>query len=113
MARWRIDLDGVGMVLSNVGTVADTLSTNIEALPGPVEEAAVATGNSPIIGDALYGFFEYISPTLESIGNRIHNGVNGAGGAAMAYDDGHVEMAAEIQAAAAAAGGDTIWEPED
>lgn len=113
MGKWRISPEGVGTVLSAVGTVAGTLGEDIEGLPAPAEEAAAATGNSPVIGDALYGFFEHISPTLESIGNRIENGVNGAGGATEAYDSGDTDIAAEIQAAAAAAGGDTIWEPEE
>ncbi len=113
MGKWRINPEGVGQVLSGVGTVASTLTEDIEALPAPVEKAVVATGNSPIIADALYGFFEHISPTLESIGTRIQNGINGAGRAAQAYDDGHTEMAEEIQAAAAAAGGDTLWQPEE
>lgn len=112
MGKWRIHPEGVGTVLSGVGTVAATLSEDIEALPAPVEEAVVATGNSPVIADALYGFFEHISPTLESIGNRIQNGINGAGRATEAYDEGHTDIAEEIQAAAAAAGGDTLWQPE-
>ena len=109
MARWKITPEGVGIVLSSVGTAADMLSGSIDDLPPAAEQAAVGTGNSPIIADALFGFFEHYAPTLESIATRINNAVGGASAATRAYIDGDLEMAGEVQAAAAAAGGTEVW----
>ncbi|WP_413452999.1 DUF6507 family protein [Georgenia phoenicis] len=111
MAGWRITPEGVGTVLTSVGTAADLLSGTIDELPPAAEAAAAGTGNSPVIADALIGFFEHYAPTLESIGTRINNAVGGASAATRAYIDGDLEMAGEVQAAAAAAGGTEVWAP--
>jgi hypothetical protein len=113
MAKWKISPSGVTTVVTNVNDHALLLSEDIDALPLAAQEAAVATGDSPVVADALLGFFDHYGTTLESISNRIQNSINGVNGATQAYIDGDTEIAAAIQAEAAAAGGDELWDPED
>lgn len=105
MSRWRITPQGVEDVLLKVSAVAQTLSGAVDGLPAKAESALAATGNSPVIGDALVGFFEHHRPTLEAVGNRIDSSVNGALLATQAYLAGDEEMAAQHQEAAASVAG--------
>lgn len=111
MPGWRISPDGVAAVLSAVATVANTLSDSLDKLPPDAEAAAAGTGPSPIIADALNGFFEHHRPTLETIGTRITNAVGGASAATQAYIDGDLDMAAQHLSGAATAAGTEIWTP--
>ncbi|NMR21745.1 DUF6507 family protein [Cellulomonas fimi] len=105
MSRWSITPEGVESVLTKVGTVAQTLSGAAEGLPASAESALAATGDNPIIGDALLGFFTHHRPTLESIGNRVNASVGGAAAATQWYLRGDETMAAQQQAAAATVAG--------
>ena len=100
MTRWHIEPGGVQDVLTKVGNVAGLLSNVVQAMPGKAE-AAVTAGNSPIIGDAIAGFFEHHKPTLEGIGNRINASLGGAAAATRWYLEGDETMAAQQQSAAA------------
>ena len=104
MTKWHIEPAGVQDVLSKVGTVAGLLSSVVQAMPGKAE-SAVTAGNSPIIGDAIAGFFEHHKPTLEAIGNRINASVGGAAAATRWYLEGDETMAAQQQSAAASCTG--------
>ena len=105
MSGWHIKPDEVETVLTTIGTVAGTLSGAVEGLPAKAEDAIAGTASSGIIADAVSGFFEHHSVTLESIGNRINAGVTGAAQATTAYLTGDEAMAAEHQASAATVAG--------
>ena len=100
MTKWRIEPEGVQSVLTKVGTAAEVLGTAVENLPPHAETVVAGTANSPIIADAIAGFFEFYKPTLTSIGNRINASVGGAAAATRWYLTGDEEMAAQQQAAA-------------
>ncbi len=97
---WRIVPDGVRTVLTSVAQAAETLGSTVDALPAHVESAIAATAQSPVIADALSGFFEHHEPTLEAIGHRVNAAVGGASAATMWYVHGDGDMAAQQQAAA-------------
>jgi hypothetical protein len=100
MTQWHIEPDGVNTVLTNVGTAAELLGTAVEGLPAHAETVVAGSANSPIIADAIAGFFEFYKPTLTSIGNRINASVGGAAAATRWYLTGDEEMAAQQQSAA-------------
>ena len=100
MTKWRIEPAGVQSVLTQVGTAAETLGSAVEKLPTHAEAVIAGTAGSPIIADAISGFFEFHKPALTSIGNRINASVGGAAAATRWYLTGDEEMAAQQQAAA-------------
>ncbi|WP_456844336.1 DUF6507 family protein [Cellulomonas sp. P5_C6] len=105
MSRWHIEPAGVQDVLTRVGSAAELLGSAVEQLPGHAESVVAGTASSPIIADALSGFFEFYKPTLTSIGNRINASVGGAAAATRWYLTGDEEMAAQQQAAAQSVAG--------
>jgi hypothetical protein len=100
MTGWRIEPEGVQTVLTKVGTAAELLGTAVEKLPPHAETVVAGSANSPIIADAIAGFFEFYKPTLTSIGNRINASVGGAAAATRWDLTGDETMAAQQQAAA-------------
>lgn len=114
MSGWRIAPDGVQQVVSSVGEVAGRLNEAVQGLEPQVQNAVAATAESPVIADALIGFFDHHRPTLEAIGNRISSATGGAVAATTWYLTGDQEMAAQQQAAAASAldGAATFSMPE-
>jgi hypothetical protein len=105
VSGWHIDPGKVETVLTTVGSVAGVLSGAVDGLQPKAEDAIAGTASSGIIADAVGGFFEHHSVTLQSIGNRINAGVTGAVQATNAYLAGDETMAAEHQAAAATVAG--------
>lgn len=114
MSGWRIAPDGVQQVVSSVGEVAARLNESVTGLESQVQSAVTATAESPVIADALVGFFDHHRPTLEAIGNRINAATGGAVAATTWYLTGDQEMAAQQQSAAATAldGAATFTLPE-
>lgn len=114
MSGWRIAPDGVQQVVSSVGEVAARLNEAVTGLETHVQSAVTATAESPVIADALVGFFDHHRPTLEAIGNRISSATGGAVAATTWYLTGDQEMAAQQQSAAATAvdGAATFTLPE-
>jgi hypothetical protein len=105
MSGWHIEPKGVQDVLLAVGGVAEALASAVQALPPHAETVVTGTASSPIIADALGGFFEFFEPTLKSMGNRINASVGGAAAATQWYLTGDEAMAAQQQAAAATVAG--------
>jgi len=105
VSGWQIDPGKVQTVLTSVGSVAGVLSGAVDGLQPKAEDAIAGTGSSGIIADAIGGFFEHHSVTLQSIGDRINAGVTSAVQATNAYLVGDETMAAEHQAAAATVAG--------
>src|SRR3954449_3936265 len=105
MTKWRIEPAGVQTVLGLVETAAQTFGREVEKLPAHAEAAVAGTANSPIVADAIVGFFDHYKPTLTSIGNHITASVGGAAAATRWYLAGDEEMAAQQQAAARSVAG--------
>ena len=105
MTGWQIEPKGVQDVLLAVGAAAEVMGSAVTALPTHAESVVAGTANSPIIADAISGFFEFFEPSLKSMGNRINASVGGASAATQWYLQGDEAMAAEQQAAAATVAG--------
>ncbi|MCS5519910.1 DUF6507 family protein [Curtobacterium flaccumfaciens] len=98
---WRVDPAGVEAVLTDVSTKTTTMNNalggsadgSIQGVGEVVQDAATAA-QSPVIGEALAGFFEHRQATLTGIQNRIQASLYGAAGATRAIVDGDDEMGA-------------------
>lgn len=114
MPRWDISPTGVGVVVSHVGDVMRVLDDIVQAYAKDVEGAATSAGTvapggssgehkgqTGLVAAALAEFIEGTSDELQFVGVRVSRSVNGAVEATVAYQDGDLEMAAEVQRRAA------------
>ncbi|MDT9698698.1 DUF6507 family protein [Streptomyces sp. P17] len=114
MPRWDITPSGVGSVVSNVGDVMKVLDDIVQAYSGDLEGAATSAGTlapggasgehkgqTGLVAAALAEFIEGTADELQFIGVRIGKSVNGAVEATLAYQEGDLEMAAQLQHRAA------------
>ncbi|MEW2612375.1 DUF6507 family protein [Streptomyces sp. NPDC047880] len=114
MPAWDISPSGVQGVVSNVGDVMKVLDEIVQAYSGDVEGAATSAGTlapggaggehkgqTGLVAAALAEFMEGTADELKFIGERVGKSVNGAVEATVAYRDGDLEMAAEVQRRAA------------
>ncbi|WP_328337086.1 DUF6507 family protein [Streptomyces violaceus] len=114
MPAWDISPSGVQSVVSNVGDVMKVLDEIVLAYSGDVQGAATSAGTlapggaggehkgqSGLVAAALAEFVEGTADELKFIGERVGKSVNGAVEATVAYRDGDLEMAAEVQRRAA------------
>lgn len=114
MPGWDISPSGVGVVVSRVGDVMKVLDDIVQAYAGDVEGAATSAGTiapggasgehkgqTGLVAAALAEFIEGTADELKFIGTRIGKSANGAVDATVAYRDGDLEMAAEMQQRAA------------
>ncbi|MFF5519063.1 DUF6507 family protein [Streptomyces coeruleorubidus] len=114
MPRWDITPNGVGAVVSHVGDVMKVLDDIVQAYSGDLEGAATAAGTlapggangehqgkTGLVAAALAEFIEGTADELQFIGVRVSKSVNGAVEATVAYQEGDLEMAAEVQNRAA------------
>lgn len=92
MSRYRIDPAGVQRVLERTGQAAEGFETDLQPLPGYVEAAAGACGNSGAIVPALDLFFTEQGKQMKAIGQQVNACLTGAVAATKAYIDGDVEM---------------------
>ncbi|SMF33572.1 DUF6507 family protein [Streptomyces sp. Amel2xC10] len=110
MPRWDISPSGVGIVVSNVAEVMRVLDDIVQAYAKDVEGAATAAGTlapggttgehkgqTGLVAAALAEFIEATADELQFIGTRVGKTVNGAVEATVAYREGDLEMAAEVQ----------------
>lgn len=110
MPGWDISPTGVGVVVSNVGDVMQVLDEMVRAYSGDVQGAATSAGTlapggaggehrgqTGLVAAALAEFVEGMAEELQFVGVRVGRSVNGAVEAARAYQDGDLEMAAEVQ----------------
>jgi hypothetical protein len=114
MPAWDISPSGVQSVVSNVSDVVKVLDEIVQAYSGDVQGAATSAGTlapggtggehkgqSGLVAAALAEFMEGTADELKFIGVRVGKSVNGAVEATVAYRDGDLEMAAEVQRRAA------------
>ncbi|MFD9938777.1 DUF6507 family protein [Streptomyces massasporeus] len=114
MPAWDISPSGVQGVISNVGDVMKVLDEIVQAYSGDVQGAATSAGTlapggaggehkgqTGLVAAALAEFMEGTADELKFIGERVGKSVNGAVEATVAYRDGDLEMAAEVQHRAA------------
>ncbi|MFF9805587.1 DUF6507 family protein [Streptomyces coeruleorubidus] len=114
MPAWDISPSGVQSVVSNVSDVMKVLDEIIQAYSGDVQGAATSAGTlapggaggehkgqAGLVAAALAEFMEGTADELKFIGVRVGKSVNGAVEATVAYRDGDLEMAAEVQRRAA------------
>ncbi|WP_282572389.1 DUF6507 family protein [Streptomyces sp. D2-8] len=114
MPAWDISPSGVQGVVSNVGDVMKVLDEIVQAYSGDVQGAATTAGTlapggaggehkgqTGLVAAALAEFMEGTADELKFIGERVGKSVNGAVEATVAYRDGDLEMAAEVQRRAA------------
>jgi hypothetical protein len=114
MPAWDISPSGVQSVISNVSDVMKVLDEIIQAYSGDVQGAATSAGTlapggaggehkgqTGLVAAALAEFMEGTADELKFIGVRVGRSVNGAVEATVAYRDGDLEMAAEVQRRAA------------
>ncbi|MFF7040893.1 DUF6507 family protein [Streptomyces massasporeus] len=114
MPAWDISPSGVQGVVSNVGDVMKVLDEIVQAYSGDVQGAATSAGTlapggaggehkgqTGLVAAALAEFMEGTADELKFIGERVGKSVNGAVEATVAYRDGDLEMAAEVQRRAA------------
>ncbi|MEV7063724.1 DUF6507 family protein [Streptomyces collinus] len=114
MPAWDISPSGVQGVVSNVGDVMKVLDEIVQAYSGDVEGAATSAGTlapggaggehkgqTGLVAAALAEFMEGTADELKFIGERVGKSVGGAVEATVAYRDGDLEMAAEVQHRAA------------
>ncbi|MFE7276722.1 DUF6507 family protein [Streptomyces sp. NPDC057623] len=110
MPRWDITPNGVGAVVSHVGDVMKVLDDIVQAYSGDLEGAATSAGTlapggasgehkgqTGLVAAALAEFMEGTADELQFIGVRVGKSVNGAVEATVAYQEGDLEMAAEVQ----------------
>ncbi|WP_043728332.1 DUF6507 family protein [Streptomyces zinciresistens] len=110
MPRWDVSPSGVGSVASNVAEVMRVLDDIVRAYGKDVEGAATAAGTlapggasgerkgqTGLVAAALAEFIEGTADELQFVGVRVGKSVNGAVEAAVAYQEGDLEMAAEVQ----------------
>ena len=110
MPRWDVSPSGVGSVVSNVGEVMKVLDDIVQAYAKDIEGAATAAGTlapggasgehkgqTGLVAAAIAEFIEGTADELKFIGVRVGKSVNGAVEATVAYRDGDLEMAAEVQ----------------
>jgi hypothetical protein len=114
MPAWDISPSGVQSVISNVSDVMKVLDEIIQAYSGDVQGAATSAGTlapggaggehkgqTGLVAAALAEFMEGTADELKFIGVRVGRSVDGAVEATVAYRDGDLEMAAEVQRRAA------------
>ncbi|MFJ4555922.1 DUF6507 family protein [Streptomyces massasporeus] len=114
MPAWDISPSGVQSVVSNVGDVMKVLDDIVQAYSDDVQGAATSAGTlapggasgehkgqTGLVAAALAEFMEGTADELKFIGERVGKSVNGAVEATVAYRDGDLEMAAEVQQRAA------------
>ncbi|MFF7376404.1 DUF6507 family protein [Streptomyces massasporeus] len=114
MPAWDISPSGVQSVVSNVGDVMKVLDDIVQAYSDDVQGAATSAGTlapggasgehkgqTGLVAAALAEFMEGTADELNFIGERVGKSVNGAVEATVAYRDGDLEMAAEVQQRAA------------
>jgi hypothetical protein len=114
MPAWDISPSGVQSVVSNVSDVMKVLDDIVQAYSGDVQGAATSAGTlapggaggehkgrTGLVAAALAEFMEGTADELKFIGVRVGKSVNGAVEATVAYRDGDLEMAAEVQRRAA------------
>jgi hypothetical protein len=114
MPAWDISPSGVQSVVSNVSDVMKVLDEIVQAYSGDVQGAATSAGTlapggasgehkgqTGLVAAALAEFMEGTADELKFIGERVGKSVNGAVEATVAYRDGDLEMAAEVQRRAA------------
>ncbi|MDI9834453.1 DUF6507 family protein [Streptomyces sp. KAU_LT] len=110
MPRWDVSPSGVGSVVSNVGEVMRALDDIVQAYGKDMEGAATAAGTlapggasgehkgqTGLVAAALAEFIEGTATELQFIGARVGKTVSGAVDATVAYQEGDLEMAAEVQ----------------
>ncbi|MFF8972496.1 DUF6507 family protein [Streptomyces sp. NPDC014995] len=110
MPGWDISPSGVGTVVSNVGDVMTVLNDIVKAYSDDIEGAATSAGTlapggasgahkgqTGLVAAALAEFMTGTAEELQFVGVRIGNSVNGAVEATVAYQEGDLEMAAELQ----------------
>ena len=110
MPGWDISPTGVGTVVSNVGDVLTVLDEIVQAYSADVQGAATSAGTlapggaggehkgqTGLVAAALAEFIEGTAEELQFIGVRVGRSLNGAVEATTAYQDGDLEMAAELQ----------------
>ena len=110
MPRWDVSPSGVGSVVSNVGEVMKVLDDIVQAYAGDLEGAATAAGTlapggasgehkgqTGLVAAAIAEFIEGTADELKFIGTRVGKTVNGAVDATVAYQEGDLDMAAEVQ----------------
>ncbi|CAL9300642.1 MULTISPECIES: DUF6507 family protein [Streptomyces] len=110
MPRWDISPTGVGTVVSNVGEVMTILDEIVQAYSADVQGAATSAGTlapggaggehkgqTGLVAAALAEFIEGTAEELQFIGVRVGRSLSGAVEATTAYQNGDLEMAAELQ----------------
>ncbi|MFG2805920.1 DUF6507 family protein [Streptomyces massasporeus] len=110
MPAWDISPSGVQGVVSNVSDVMKVLDEIVQAYSGDVQGAATSAGTlapggaggehkgqTGLVAAALAEFMEGTADELKFIGERVAKSVGGAVEATVAYRDGDLEMAAEVQ----------------
>ncbi|MFI0267732.1 DUF6507 family protein [Streptomyces luteogriseus] len=114
MPAWDISPSGVQGVVSNVSDVMKVLDEIVQAYSDDVQGAATSAGTlapggaggdhkgqTGLVAAALAEFMEGTADELKFIGERVGQSVGGAVEATVAYRDGDLEMAAEVQHRAA------------
>ncbi|CAM5480838.1 MULTISPECIES: DUF6507 family protein [unclassified Streptomyces] len=110
MPRWDISPTGVGTVVSNVGEVMTILDEIVQAYSADMQGAATSAGTlapggaggehkgqTGLVAAALAEFIEGTAEELQFIGVRVGRSLSGAVEATTAYQNGDLEMAAELQ----------------
>lgn len=101
MSAWDISPQGVRGVLTRTQGVATEFEGQMNSLNAAVQGAG-AQCSSGIVGEAIAGFFESARSNIEFVFTRTGACLNAAAQATTAYLDGDLEMAGNVQAAAAA-----------
>lgn len=94
---WEIDPAGVRAVLSGMQTSLDATASALQSVQTGVADAAGGAGD--VVGEALGAFVTQVADDVDQVTLRLVGGVQGVRGAVNAYEQGDVEMAADIQRA--------------
>ncbi|MFE6364158.1 DUF6507 family protein [Streptomyces sp. NPDC057806] len=110
MPKWDVSPSGVASVVSNVGEVMKVLDDIVQAYAGDLEGAATAAGTlapggssgehkgqTGLVAAAIAEFIEGTADELKFVGTRVGKTVTGAVDATVAYQEGDLNMAAEVQ----------------
>lgn len=96
-AGWKIDPAGVRGVLDGMQTSLDGTATALWSVQTGVADAAGGAG--AVVGEALGAFVAQVADDVEQVTLRLVGGVQGVRGALGAYEQGDLQMAADIQRA--------------
>ena len=102
MSRWDISPGGVRGVLARTEAVATEFEGQMTTLNSSLQGAGTQS-SSAIVADAIAGFAASATADIQFVFTRTGACLNAAAQATNAYLDGDLQMAANAQAAAAAA----------